>query len=61
MWPRYLRTAVKSVDAMSETANVTENAPIATVTRLPPEEFESTDESVNRTECPPTLTTTRGF
>lgn len=44
---------------MDEIANEAENAPIATVARVPPEEFEADDESDDEDEYPPTLTATR--
>jgi hypothetical protein len=44
---------------MDEIATETENAPIGTCTRVPPEEFGSDDESNDEDEYPPTLTATR--
>jgi hypothetical protein len=44
---------------MDETATEAGDAPIATATRVPPEEFESDDESDNEDEYPPRLTATR--
>jgi hypothetical protein len=44
---------------MDDTDSKAENAPIATSTRVPPEAFESEDESDEEDEYPPTLTVTR--
>lgn len=44
---------------MDELAKEAGNAPIATSTRVPPEEFESDDGSDDEGEYPPTLTATR--
>ncbi len=47
MYPKHLSAGLKTIDEMDETTGDPENAPIATATRVPPEESESDDDPEN--------------